>query len=97
MNGLSSLLFLPGALLLVVGIVWTHVGARRSSAEAIRGIRMRFLGLALVFLLPGAGFAVSSLANGFDLGRLLIAFVMLGFGGLYLYARGGIGPQFPMA
>jgi hypothetical protein len=47
----------------VVGIVWTRVGARRSTADAIRGIRTRFLGLALIFLVPGAGFAVSSLAT----------------------------------
>jgi hypothetical protein len=97
MEGLASLLFVPGGLLIFVGLIWTLVGARRSPAEAIRGIRMRYLGLALLFLLPGAGFAVSSLANGLDLGRLLISLVFLGFGALYLYARGGIGPRFPMA
>jgi hypothetical protein len=86
MEGLASLLFVPGGVLIFVGLIWTLVGARQSSAEAIRGIRMRYLGTALLFLLPGAGFAVSSLANG-----------LVGFGALNLYARGGIGPRFPMA
>jgi hypothetical protein len=53
--------------------------------------------MALLFLLPGLGFAVSSVANGLDVGRLLVALMFLGFGALYIYARGGIGPNFPMA
>ena len=96
MSGLGWL-FLPGAVLLIVGVIWTHVGARWSSDEAIRGVRIRYLGMALLFLLPGLGFAVSSVANGLDVGRLLVALMFLGFGALYIYARGGIGPNFPMA
>lgn len=97
MTGLASWLFVPGAVLIIVGVIWTIVGGRRSAHEAIRGIRLRYLGMALIFLLPGAGFAASSVIEGLDVGRLVIGLVLMGFGGLYLYARGGIGPQFPLA
>ena len=96
MNGFAAWLFVPGTALIILGLVWTLIGARQSSNDVVRGVRMRYLGLALLFLLPGAGFAVWSVIDGLDLGRLLVAIIFLGFGALYLYARGGIGPQYPM-
>jgi hypothetical protein len=89
--------FIPGLVVLIVGVVWTHVGVRQSRAEALRGIRLRYLGLAMALGLPGAGIAFSGVIEGLDLGRILTGLILMAFGGLYLYARGGIGPQFPQA
>jgi hypothetical protein len=96
MDQWTSLLFVPGAVLTALGVIWALVGARRSNEEWLRGVRLRYLGLALLFLLPGAGLAFTGIVHGFDPGRLTGALLLLGFGALYLYARGGIGPRFPM-
>jgi hypothetical protein len=89
---------LPGALAFVGGVVMTHVGAHRGSTSmALTGIRLRFLGIAMLLFLMGGWILVSGLGIGLDLSQVVIGLVLIGFGGLWLYARGGIGPKFPAA
>jgi hypothetical protein len=58
------------------------------------GIRLRFLGLALFFLLFGAQALIGGLLAE-DSGRIIIGLVSLGFSALWVYAQGGIHPTFP--
>jgi hypothetical protein len=91
-------LFAPGLLLYLGAMALTLIGALTSSrSRVLLALRLRFLGLGLMFLLPGTHLVVSGLVDGIAIGSLLMGLVFLGFGALWLYARGGIGPNFPKA
>jgi hypothetical protein len=95
MSEITSALVVVGAVIYIAGVVWTHVGARHSRAEMIRGIRLRYVGITVMILTIGVSFAVTGFGAGPDWGRIVLGLVVIGFGALWLYGLGGITPRFP--
>jgi hypothetical protein len=85
------LVFAPGVVLLLGGIVVTFLGyASHSSARALAGIRLRFVGIALLLILPGIQLAMIGLMNGPRWGQIALGLIVMGFGALWIVGANGI-------
>jgi hypothetical protein len=91
-------IFLVGVLIYVLGTVLMHVHARRGTRQQfLSALRLRYLGVGLMLVLPGLWIAGTGVIGGLSPSRLAAGLLLIGFGALWLYARGGIGPNFPQA
>lgn len=95
---MPSWLFLIGVLTYVLATILMYVHARRGDRERLlAAVRLRYLAVGLMLALPGLWLAASGIVGGWNLSRLMGGLMLMGFGALWLYARGGIGPNFPRA
>ncbi len=78
---------LPGAALLAFSYVVYFIGlARGSKSFVLAGIRMRYLGIGLLFVLLGTGNVISTLIDGGQVGTLVVGVILVAFGALWFYA-----------
>jgi hypothetical protein len=91
------LVFVPGVILFLGSLPVTFSGyAIRSSARVLAGYRLRFLALAVLFVLPGVQLLAIGLLNGPRWGQAVLGLVVMGFGGLWIIGLTGI-PKGPSA
>jgi hypothetical protein len=91
--------FLPGLFLLLGGIGLTFLNiVRRSTPGLLLAVRLRFIGLGLLILVPGLEIAVSALLKQ-DVGGVVLGLFVLVLAGTWFYAasdplfgRSGDGP-----
>jgi hypothetical protein len=78
-------LFAPGFALFMVGMVMGIGGAMAKASLEWRflAVRVRFVGLGLLFALPGAWMLVEALLDGTVLG-ILVSLLVIGMGSLWL-------------
>jgi hypothetical protein len=78
-------LFVPGFALFMVGLVMGIGGAMAKAGLEWRflAIRVRFVGMGLLFALPGAWMLVEALLDGTVLG-ILVSLLLIGMGSLWL-------------
>jgi hypothetical protein len=90
-------LMVPGIAFMLIGIAGTMLAAfwkpMRSHINA--AIRLRYVGIGLVFGLPGAQLVLSGILDGMEWGRILGGGFMVMMSALYFYAMGGITARFP--
>jgi hypothetical protein len=75
----------PGLALIAAGLViqfGTYRRQPRSFGLAFRGIQLRFVGIGVLFLGIGLDLVISALFSGFQIGRILLGLVMIGFASL---------------
>jgi hypothetical protein len=77
----------PGAALLAASFLLTFVGVlRRSTSWMLVGARLRFVSYGLLFVLLGISFAISGVADGAEIGNLVLGVVLSVMGVLWFYA-----------
>jgi hypothetical protein len=79
----------PGIALVAAGIVLQVGGYLRrpiSTELLLTAVRLRFIGIGVLFLGIGLGSVISALFGGFEVGTLVLGLVMFGFAGLWFYA-----------
>jgi len=91
------LIFAPGVVLILISTAVAVSGyATHSSSRAFAGIRLRYVGIAVLILLPGLQIALTGLANGPRWGEIFLGLLVMGFGGLWIIGLIGI-PKGPTA
>lgn len=80
---------IPEIALVAAGFViqfGTYLRRPRSFDLVLTGIRLRFVGIGVLFLGIGLDSVISALVSGFQMGLLVLGLVMIAFAGTWFYA-----------
>ena len=82
-------MLVPGAVLIAAGLVIQFGAYFRRPIPGrllLTAVRLRLIGIGVLFLGIGLDFVISALFSGFQVGLLVLGLVMISFAGLWFYA-----------
>jgi hypothetical protein len=82
-------LFGAAILMVVASVVMTVASPTK---WALSAVRLRYLAMGVLFIGLGLYLSIGGIVRWIDWGSLMVGLFVLAMGGVYLYARGGIGP-----